>query len=162
MPSTGVHHYYTPPSSSAQCQTELWENRYISLNGSQRGICVGRSGRFALFCSVGQRIGCRAFWCGGVILGSPYPNSTCRAARASVKGSSQQHTDTESSCVEERGGGSRPIKQNSRLATRLPCLGLIFDCSNFKLCGNKIVADRFSRPGASKAEKEAVKGFDRG
>lgn len=60
---------------------------------------------------------------------------------------SQQLTNTERACdwgrKEER---LHPIKQNSRLAPHLPRLGVIFDSSNFQLCGYEIITDRVSRP----------------
>ncbi|GAA6081000.1 uncharacterized [Tachysurus ichikawai] len=71
---------------------------------------------------------------------------------------SQQLTDTERSCNRGREGGLRPIKQNSRLATHLPRLDVIFlTAAIFSSAAMKSSPIGSASPGASEAENGRLK-----
>lgn len=92
------------------------ENQYISEWGSEGCLCWEKWQICTLLLCV--RRGCRAFWCGGVILGSPYPNSTCRAAWVSVKGSlTTNNTPTpRGHALKKKRGGLRSSKAEFQIS----------------------------------------------
>lgn len=59
---------------------------------------------------------------------------------------SQQHTDTERSCIDKEERGIASNKAEFQISPHLPRLGVIFVAGNFQLAGYEIVPDRVSRP----------------